>query len=301
MPKNKKIKYNLFNNRKHVIIASIVLLAVVGTAAVGFSLASEPEDYSLKQVVEKSVISFEEDSPQMLVRKNDGKIVKEAGGKSINITTNGLVYCTTNTNEVKVTEISEAELSQTVVDIDSKEVEKDTITQEEVDVSIGNNKTLQVSDGLEAGEIRQGNEGESSSINEVELILEEICSKATETVPANQVPVFVGDEDAAQSYDSNKDFLSFLFPKVSAGGDVNVASGGPVLKEWVENDQVAKINNERSRNGLPILGRSQCMTNAARTWTRHMASVNKLYHSNIQDTIEKECGPNWWRRIGENV
>ena len=75
----------------------------------------------------------------------------------------------------------------------------------------------------------------------------------------------------------------------------------PVVAPDVEADQIARINGARASSGLVQLGTSQCLTTAARTWSRAMALFNNLAHSSLQQLVEQQCGSGWWSKLGENV
>ena len=55
----------------------------------------------------------------------------------------------------------------------------------------------------------------------------------------------------------------------------------------MKNDQLSRINYVRQQNSRPLLSKSECLTKAARTWSLNMATVDRLYHSPLAQTVEK--------------
>lgn len=299
MAKKKKItltqKYkNLSKGRK---IVFILLFVAIGTLIVGNSFARQTTDYKLDQPTELSVLSLSDNKPTVISKDSRGKVSYESRSKSVNITTEGMVYCTPEDNgQIKIARITSRQLSKLLDEVTRTGIDpKDTLQADEATV-ISNTKMLQVSLDNDPVKVATNRSKPSAKFKQIENTIQQLCKNAQEVIPDNAVPVFTPSSDVIEIDPPSTGFN--LISKVSAGGE---APAGPQFNAAVEDDQIRLINHERKIRGIGLLGKSNCLTTAARKWSRHMALVNNLYHSQLQQSVESECGTGWWRKIGENV
>lgn len=294
--KKTKSRFGFFT--KKVRIVAIIVVAIIGTLTItGLFAQSNRNDYSLKLPTKQATISLTNEKPLIVTKESNGQVKYESRGKSINVTSTGTIYCIPeNDGAVKIAELTQDQLSQAISQVQSSKPTAGTTEQKKPEASVGRTKKLQISESNSPktveGSISQPAEGLVSA----EKILDQLCSSATKTIPDSQVPVFTPERINKPEFkqSSTGSILSYITPKVSAGGIRTIAPE-------VEDDQIRLINNERRIHGLQQLGKSDCLTKAARTWSFHMAIVNTLYHSSLVQNIEIECGTGWWQKLGENV
>lgn len=279
----------------------IVLVAVIGVASVrGILAQTNKEDYSLDLPTEQVAVSITNEKPTVIRKENNGKIVTESRGKSINVTASGTVYCTPeNDGPVRVVEITQQQVQSIINQVKEANPASGAESTKNNQVSIGGDKQLQLVDGQQTQSLKTDLSQTGEGIKNAELILDTVCGQAQKTVPAASVPAFTTPEEVKPR--SQGSSLFGLIPRAEAAQQPMSAQSEPVLEEWTERHHVARINNDRAVVGSPGLGRSNCLTIAARKWSQNMALVNNLYHSPLQATVESECGSGWWRKIGENV
>jgi len=299
-------RFSLKNLSLKVKLIGVFVIAIFGMLAVAGTFAqSKRNDYTLKLPTEQTSISLTDEKPLIVSKDSAGKITYESRGKSINVTVSGTVYCTPeNDGPVKVVSITPQQMADTANQIESTQPTIDTTKQSDTKMAVGNTKQLQLPKDSSIAPVKTDMSNPAPSIAKTEKVLDKLCAEATTTVPDSQVPVFIPDNapqpKKKRSYLDNKISESFA-PKVYAADVPQPITAPPVLDEGTEVDQVNRINLARQQNGVQMLGRSECLTKAARIWTLNMATVDTLYHSPIVAPIEKECGPNWWHRLGENV
>lgn len=289
-------------------VISIFVVAIFGMLAVTGAFAqSKRNDYTLKVPVEQTAISLTDEKPLVISKDNSGKIVYESRGKSIDVTVSGTVYCTPEDNgPVKIASVTPEQLSKTTKEIEEIKPTNGLTKQNASTASIGNNKQLQLPKDSDVAPINTDLSNPLPGVNKSEQILDKLCANATTIVPDSQIPAFIPDK-APQPKKKKRtllenNVLSLLMPKTyAADAPVPITTPPPAISEVAENDQVGRINVSRSENGLPLLAKSDCLTRAARSWSLNMATVDKLYHSPLATTVEKECGQNWWHKLGENV
>ncbi len=287
----------------------IVFVAIAGLLAVTSSYAnSKRNDYTLKTPVEQTAISLTKEKPLIISKNSSGKVSYESRGKSIDITVSGTVYCAPEDDgPVKIVAITPEQLKETEEQIEATQPTRDTTKQKDIKSEIGNTKQLQLSSSSPVDPVETSITNPAQSISKTEQILESICLKATTTIPSTNTPAFIPDNAKLPNQKKRSQVIyetlpSIISPKAHAADVPTPATTPPpALNPDFENDQVNRINLARQQNGRQLLGRSDCLTRAARTWSLNMATVDRLYHSPLAQTVEKECGQNWWRRIGENV
>ncbi len=286
----KKSNYftTLSRTQKFIVIA---VVAIVGLATLRFlSAQSAKQSLNLNLPTEKVALSISDEKPMAVSRDESGKLVYESRGKSVDVTASGTVYCTPEGNgEVTAAQITQEEVDKILTDVKSKNPEATAADASDIKTSVGNNKQLILADDGST-DVLVGDQN-NEALKQAEQILEAVCDRTNQTVPAEAVPVMTPDDSNKPTSTLNSRFS--VIPKASAAGGTT--------GQAIEQDQINRINNERRARGLPILGRSECLTIAARKWTNYMATTNVLSHSNLVGPVENNCGANWWQRIGENV
>lgn len=302
MAKQSKNKKN--PNIKKLQLVVIVLIALIGMLALtGIFAQSSKGDYSLKVPTEQTAISLSDNRPLVATKDDSGRITYESRGKSINVTTSGTVYCTPpNDGDIKVATISDKQLTETIKQLDNNRLTDGLQKNDKLTATVGDNTKLQLSDSSKPTTIEGNTNQTPESITNAEQALDLICSQATTTIPSSQAPAFVPKSSNSTEYTpaSPQSWLRHLVPTASAGGTTPTVVE-PRLAPEVEADHINRANQERRNRNLTLMGKSDCLTKAARTWSRQMAIVDTLYHSPLVQTVETECGRDWWRKIGENV
>lgn len=94
-------------------------------------------------------------------------------------------------------------------------------------------------------------------------------------------------------------FFVCVFSSLSSYLIVNAAAVGYV---WTEDEKefISYVNSHRSNKGLGTMSRSDCITNAARAWSKTMANNNRLYHSS-SGYLAKYCPGSGYGSSGENI
>ena len=287
----------------------IVFVAIAGLLAVTSSYAnSKKSDYTLKTPVEQTTISLTKEKPLIISKNPNGKISYESRGKSIDVAVSGTVYCTPeNDGPVKMITLTQDQLLSTEKQIEAIQPASDTTKQDDIKSSIGNSKQLQLSSSSNVAPVETNAVNPSKSMVRTEQLLDSICQKANTTIPSQDLPAFIPDtatlpKRKKRSSLFNNVFSSMITPKTyAADTPAPLTTPPPALNTDAENDQLSRINYVRQQNSRPLLSKSECLTKAARTWSLNMATVDRLYHSPLAQTVEKECGANWWAKLGENV
>jgi uncharacterized protein YkwD len=307
--KTKNKNNNIFKQTPvKVRVAIIVVFAILGSLLVtGIFAQSKKNDYSLKVPTERTLISLSDEKPLTVSKDSNGKITYQSRGKSIDVTTTGTVYCTPEGDgSVKIATLTPDELSKTLSQVENSNPTQNISKQDYSQPSIGNTKQLQISSGSNTKTVENDLNKPPQNIASTEEILNQICAKSTQEIPPTQVPEFIpktiNKEKFKQS--SIKSPLSYITPKANAAGGTTPTAPAiysQIAAPEIEADHVARINYERAIRGIPQMGRSDCLTRSARTWSANMSNVNILHHSNLFGLIELECGKNWWAKLGENV
>lgn len=300
MAKKKKLtltqKFRNLSKRRKIVF--ILLFVAVGTLIIGNTFAKQTTDYSLDQPTELSVLSLSDNKPTVLSKDANGKVSYESRSKSVNITTEGIVYCTPEDNgQIKIARLTSRQLSRLLDEVSRTGIDPKDTSEEDATTIISNTKTLQISQDSDPITSTTSRSKPSAKFKQAENTIQQLCKNATEIIPDNAVPVFTPSSDVVETDPPTTGF-NFI-PKAAAGGE---APAEPQFSSAVEDDQIRLMNHERRIRGIGLLGKSNCLTTAARKWSRHMALVNTgPHHSIIQQSVESECGSGWWRKIGENV
>ena len=196
------------------------------------------------------------------------------------------------------------QLLSTEKQIEAIQPASDTTKQDDIKSSIGNSKQLQLSSSSNVAPVETNAVNPSKSMVRTEQLLDSICQKANTTIPSQDLPAFIPDtatlpKRKKRSSLFNNVFSSIITPKTyAADTPAPLTTPPPALNTDAENDQLSRINYVRQQNSRPLLSKSECLTKAARTWSLNMATVDRLYHSPLAQTVEKECGANWWAKLG---
>lgn len=281
---------NLSRNQKFIVITAI---AIVGVFAIRLiSAQSAKQNLSLNLPTASVALSLGEEKPMSITKDEAGNTIHESRGKSINVTTSGTIYCTPeDEGDIKVVQLSQEEVQKIISDVKSKNPASGATNANNIRTSVGNSKQLMLSNNGSTEVLVSEDSQSSEGLKQAEQILNAVCDTANQTVSDELVPEFTPQKDSKPT-SSVGGRVSFI-PKASAGG----GSSG----EAIEHDQINKINNERRARGLSTLGRSECLTVAARKWTNHMAKTNVLSHSSLIGPVENNCGTGWYKKIGENI
>lgn len=299
--KHNSRKSNLFN-KKIISLVSIAIIALVGSFIITSSFAeSKNGDLSLKTPVEETVVSLKNEKPVSAYKDQDGHIKYTSRGKSIDVTVSGTVYCTPEDDgDVKVATITAQKLNQTLGEAKkvSKAKNKSELNDQE---NIADEvKQLQVDGEATVSTKAKQQAVLPDGLSKTDQILNDLCKTATTIVPPEQVPTFVPKNKRVMrkrhTYTGN--VISAITPKASASG-VTVTDSD--IRPDVEQRQVDLINANRKNLKLKPLGKSNCLTNSARSWVKQMVAVGNIYHSNMIGPIESACGANWWKSVAENV
>lgn len=301
---NKKNNDKLNLSRKQIYIVAAIFVALVGSLALGGTFAqAENNDYRLKSGVEQTTLSLTNEKPTTASRDASGKVSYSSRGKSIDVTVTGKIYCTPeDSGQVKVANISQEQLQSALSQIRNNQATQSKTEVDGAKANIGNSKGIMVSGNSTGGPTNITSDNAATEVNSVEAELDKICKNATQIVPADQVPAFVPNTVNIKDVKKPKKrniLRSSLVPSADAYAYTNSAE--PEITPAVEEDQVARINYERAIRGIPQMGKSDCLTRAARSWARVMAISNYLRHSEYVGLVDAECGPNWWSKLGENV
>lgn len=291
--------YQKLSKRSKII--GLVIFALVATAIIGGSFAATNNKNTNQEQFEEVILSVSDEKPLVITREPNGKIVHQSRGKSIEITASGVAYCTPDGDgNVKVVNVTQEDIDKVKAESTKVSTNNKVETSVTPEVEVGGGKKLQISDTNNSGDLKTIDSDKSVNkeiVNNAEKLLDQVCLKEGRDVQSKDLPTFVPEKSRPIQNSKKRSFLG-LNDKVYAGGE---PAALPALDTPTEDSQFKLINNARQSNGLALLGRSECITKAARIWSYNMALVNTLYHSQLQPMVERECGSGWWSKIGENV
>lgn len=299
--KNMKLRTNPTNNKLYIYIFLLLFVGVGSVLAI--TQASSKQGYDRFRNNATLKLSYYNEKPTT-VSKTAGQTNYVSRARTIDVTTNNVLFCTPEDNgaitsrQLSISE--EQQVNNSIAEARSLPLEQnaDQVSGAE-QTQINDYRGLYIRDG---GATKNTNiytpDLESEYFIKTVRLLEYLCSVPSNPIPETEQPEWIkGNQTVSQNKKINNPIKEALLPTAEAGG-TGVTYG---LDTVSENQQHLMLAQARTAAGLPATARTSCLDQAARMWAAQMAADKWMRHSSpISALPEKACG-NGWAKLGENV